>query len=47
MINKKVKLNSICPHCKKGKLVKVKGYEPYTIDHLMCELCYSTYNIGD
>ena len=37
----------ICPHCKKGKLIHIPEVFPYTIDHLQCDKCDSTYNYGD
>lgn len=35
-----------CPHCKTGDLMIVRGYEPWTDDHIMCDRCHSTYCIG-
>ena len=32
-----------CPHCDTGKLETVKANEPYTSEHLMCNVCHSTY----
>jgi len=34
-----------CPHCGKGKLVIVEGYEPYTEEHYQCDNCDSTYTL--
>ena len=34
-----------CNHCNEGVLNYVNGYEPYTIDHLQCPVCDSTYNL--
>ena len=39
----KLKVGDICPHCKEGKIIFIKGNEPYDVDHLMCNLCNSTY----
>jgi transposase-like protein len=33
-----------CPHCKKAELCQIMGDEPWTIDHLQCPECDSTYN---
>jgi hypothetical protein len=33
-----------CPHCKEGSIEPVKGTEPYSEDHLMCNKCDSTFN---
>lgn len=32
-----------CPHCGKGILIIILEDFPYTIDHLMCDQCDSTY----
>ena len=34
-----------CTHCGDGVLEFVNGYQPYTIDHLQCPTCDSTYNL--
>jgi len=34
----------LCPHCKEADLEEVKGDIPWTIDHLQCPNCDSTYN---
>jgi len=39
------KENDTCPHCGKGILQLIKGDHPYNIDHLMCNECFSTYNL--
>lgn len=44
---KKVKEGDQCPHCKEGKLEIIKGCEPYSIDHLMCDRCDSTYCLDE
>lgn len=41
-----MKINDVCPYCKNGKLVFVKSCEPYTVPHLQCENCDSTYIIS-
>ena len=33
----------LCPHCKKGLLEGVLGTKPYTMSHLQCYRCDSTY----
>lgn len=33
-----------CPSCGEGKVDEVKGTEPYSEDHLMCNKCDSTFN---
>jgi len=40
-----IKIGDKCPHCKKGILELVKGNEPFTIDHLQCNICDSTFNL--
>lgn len=35
--------DSLCPHCKQGNLVSICGVFPYSLDHLQCEKCDSTY----
>jgi transposase-like protein len=42
-----MKEEDLCPHCGLEKVKEVKGDEPYTIDHLICPSCDSTYNIGE
>jgi len=42
-----VKENEICPHCKKGTLVKVDADEPWHDVYLICPKCDSTYNVTD
>lgn len=34
-----------CTHCEDGILEFVNGCQPYTIDHLQCPTCDSTYNL--
>jgi len=36
-----------CPYCKKGKLIHIPEVFPYTIDHLQCDKCDSTYNYDE
>jgi transcription elongation factor Elf1 len=38
-------INDICPHCKNKKLQYCYKNEPYTLEHLQCPECDSTYNI--
>ena len=33
-----------CEHCREGVLEQVKGDAPWSVDHLQCPLCDSTYN---
>lgn len=33
----------LCEFCSKGNLVVVEGRYPYTVRHLQCPLCDSTY----
>lgn len=35
-----------CEHCGIGTLEIVLANEPYTDDHLICNWCDSTYNLG-
>ena len=37
----------ICPHCKKDNLELSAGDYPYSVEHLICPRCCSTYNIGE
>jgi len=41
------KINDLCPHCKKDYLKLTKGNEPYSIDHLTCPDCGSTFNLDN
>jgi len=36
-----------CTICKKGKLELVTENFPYTIDHLQCSNCDSTFNLSE
>ncbi len=40
-----MKINDICPHCKKGKLKYAYANFPFSDEHLICDICDSTYNI--
>ena len=51
-MEKIIKEGDKCPHCISNSLIKekgvlefIKGNESYDIDHLMCNVCYSTYVI--
>lgn len=39
-------IGDICPHCKRDSLELVEENEPYTIEHLQCPVCDSTYPIA-
>lgn len=36
-----------CPHCNNGVLELIKEDYPWTIDHLQCSYCESTFVIED
>lgn len=38
------KEGDLCAFCKEGELEEIKGDAPYTIDHLQCPRCDSTFN---
>jgi CheY-like chemotaxis protein len=38
-------IGNICPHCNDGVLTLMRENFPYTIDHLSCSSCSSTYNL--
>lgn len=38
-----MKTGDKCPHCNKGIILLIVGVFPYTIDHLICDHCDSTY----
>ena len=41
-------MNKDCPHCKsKDSLEIIHGIDPWDYKHLMCNVCFSTYNIED
>lgn len=33
----------VCPYCQKGILELMEANEPWSIEHLMCDECNSTY----
>jgi len=41
----KLKVGDVCPHCVEDNLQLAFGVEPYTINHLQCPTCDSTYNL--
>ena len=41
----KLEVGHTCPYCFNNNLDLVEGREPYTIDHLQCPTCDSTYNL--
>jgi hypothetical protein len=40
----RAKTGELCPYCKNAKLAEIKGDPPYTVDHLQCPRCDSTFN---
>jgi len=41
----KLEVGHVCPHCMDDYLILINGVEPYSIDHLQCPTCDSTYNL--
>jgi Zn finger protein HypA/HybF involved in hydrogenase expression len=39
------KVKILCEHCNSDVLVLINGVEPYSVDHLQCPTCDSTYNL--
>ena len=45
--SEKLKKGSICPYCNKDTLVVIPDEEPWSVEHLYCNKCDSTYCIGE
>ena len=40
---------SLCEHCEKGRVWWVSADDPYSVEHYICDTCFSTfiYHEGD
>jgi hypothetical protein len=45
MVEDLVVENGTCPHCTRGKIIFCSEFKHWNPDHLMCDTCYSTYNL--